>query len=160
MIFITIGTQEPFDRLIRCMDQVVAELDAVEAVAQVSHSAYAIKNMKAVSFLAPQEFNKQFAEADLIVSHAGMGTIISAMKLEKPIIIFPRLAALGEHRNDHQLATARVLDKLKYLHVAYDEATLKRMVQDFIRGNLKSLHRIGDTASPELIGSIKQYIQV
>ncbi|MGV3704178.1 MAG: glycosyltransferase [Arcticibacter sp.] len=160
MIFVTIGTQEPFDRLVRCMDKVVAELDAVEAVAQVSHTEYPIRNMKAFSFLAPQEFSKQFSEADLIVSHAGMGTIISAMKLEKPIIIFPRLAELGEHRNDHQLATARVLDKLKYLHVAYDEETLRRMVHDFIGGKLKSLHRIGDCASPELIGSIRQYIEV
>lgn len=160
MIFVTIGTQEPFDRLVKCMDGLVAELDGVEAVAQVSHTEYPIKNMKAVSFLAPQEFNEQFSRADLIVSHAGMGTIISAMKLGKPIIIFPRLARLGEHRNDHQLATARVLEKLKYLHVAHDEAALKRMVRAFMQGDLGSLHRIGDTASPELISSIRQYIDI
>lgn len=160
MIFVTIGTQEPFDRLIRSMDRLLAELEGVKAVAQVSHTEYDIQHMESFSFLAPQDFNEQFSKAELIVSHAGMGTIISAMKLEKPIIIFPRLASLGEHRNDHQLATARVLEKLDYLHVAYDEATLKEMVQAFIRGELKSRHRIGDTASPELIGSIRQYITI
>jgi UDP-N-acetylglucosamine transferase subunit ALG13 len=142
------------------MDRMVPELRGVEVVAQVSHTEYAIKNMKSFSFLAPQDFNEQFSKAELIVSHAGMGTVISAMKLEKPIIIFPRLASLGEHRNDHQLATARVLEKLKYIHVAYDEATLKEMVHAFINGKLKSLHRIGDTASPELIGSIRQYMEI
>lgn len=160
MIFITIGTQEPFDRLIRCMDRLLGELEGVEAVAQVSHTEYPISNMKSFSFLAPQDFHEQFSKAELIVSHAGMGTIISAMKLEKPIIIFPRLASLGEHRNEHQLATARVLEKLEYLHVAYDEDALRRLVHAFVKGELGSLHRIGDTASPELISSIKQYINV
>lgn len=160
MIFVTIGTQEPFDRLIGCMDRLADELYGTEVVAQVSHTEYPIRNMKAFNFLAPQEFNEQFSKAELIVSHAGMGTVISAMKLEKPIIIFPRLASLGEHRNDHQLATARVLEKLEYLHVAYDEATLKEMIYAFKRGELGSLHRIGDTASPELISSIRQYIDV
>lgn len=160
MIFVTIGTQEPFDRLVRCMDLLVPELRGVEVVAQVSHTEYSIQNMKSFSFLEPQKFNEQFSKADLIVSHAGMGTVISAMKLEKPIIIFPRLASLGEHRNEHQLATARVLEKLKYIHVAYDEAMLKKMIQTFINGDLKSLHRIGDSASPELIGSIRQFIEI
>ena len=45
--------------------------------------------------------------ADAVVAHAGIGTILGALELGKPTVVMPRRAALGEHRNDHQLATAR-----------------------------------------------------
>ena len=61
----------------------------------------------------------------MIVAHAGMGTIISAMQHQKPIIIFPRIAALGEHRNEHQMATAKKMKELGYVHVAFNEKELK-----------------------------------
>ena len=55
----------------------------------------------------------------MIYAHAGMGTILSALKQDKPIIIVPRLASLKEHRNDHQIATAMRMDELGYVYVAY-----------------------------------------
>lgn len=110
MIFVTIGTQAPFDRFIKMVDEIAANLNE-EVIAQTFKSQYKAKKIKTVDFLAPDEFNKLFKEARMIVAHAGMGTIISAMQHQKPIIIFPRIAALGEHRNEHQMATAK---KMKF----------------------------------------------
>ncbi len=54
-----------------------------------------------------------------------MGSILTALELEKPIIIFPRRAALGEHRNEHQLATAKKFSgRTEGVYVAFDEAEL------------------------------------
>lgn len=87
MIFCTIGTQAPFDRFVKIVDEIAGQMDE-EIIAQVYESEYVAKNIRTVDFLPPDEFNKLFGQARLIVAHAGMGTIISAMRQHKPIIIF------------------------------------------------------------------------
>ena len=120
MIFVTIGTQLPFDRLIKIIDGLAPQLNE-EVVAQVYQCGFTPQNIKTVDFLAPDEFNALFDKARLIVSHAGMGTILSALQKDKPIIVFPRIAALGEHRNEHQLATAHKFKKMGAVNVAMNE---------------------------------------
>src|SRR5687768_1666107 len=116
MIFVTVGTQGAFDRLISTMDQVAELLPHITFVAQVSTGgSYKAKHMKALEFISPTEFDKYFSAAELVVSHAGMGTIISAFEREKPILVLPKLVKYGEHRNDHQLATAKRLESLNYV---------------------------------------------
>lgn len=157
MIFLTIGTQEPFDRLLKAVDEIAPSLHT-KIIAQVAKSAYVPKNMETFAFTSPMEFKTYFNEAELIISHAGMGTIISALEGEKPILIMPRLARYREHRNDHQMATARVFEKLGYVHVAYDEAELKAKLISVYQNSLQPLHKIGSHASPELMGSIKSFL--
>lgn len=147
MIFCTIGTQAPFDRFVRIVDEVAAQLNE-EVVAQVYKSKYTAQHIRMVDFLPPDEFNDLFDKARLIVAHAGMGTIISAMRKHKPIIIFPRIAALGEHRNDHQLATAQKMEELGYVYVAKDADELRALLT---QPDVKPLHDLGDYASASLI---------
>jgi UDP-N-acetylglucosamine transferase subunit ALG13 len=63
-------------------------------------------------------------EAELVVAHAGMGSIITALRYQRPLLIMPRRAALGEHRNDHQVATAKWLIDRPGIEVAWDESEL------------------------------------
>ena len=155
MIFVTIGTQAPFDRFIRIIDEIAPNLNE-EIIAQTYKGEYKTRNMKSINFLSPDEFNKLFNQARLIIAHAGMGTIISAMKQNKPIIVFPRIAALGEHRNEHQMATAKKMKELGYVYVANDETELKNLI---MMSNLKPLHKLSDTASKDLINSIATFIK-
>lgn len=154
MIFVTIGTQAPFDRFIKIIDEMAPLLNE-EIIAQVYKLGYKPKYIKTIDFLAPDEFNELFKKARLIVSHAGMGTIISALQLQKPIIIFPRIAALGEHRNEHQLATAQKFRELGSVYVAMNEEELKNLL---LRKDLKLLQEIGERASENLIKSIEDFI--
>ena len=148
MIFVTIGTQLPFDRLIKIIDELAPQLHE-EVVAQVYQCGFIPKNIKTVDFLAPDEFNTLF------ISHAGMGTILSALQKDKPIIVFPRIAALGEHRNEHQLATARKFKEMETVNVAMNEDELTSML---LNGNQATLQHIGNSASPSLIQSIMDCI--
>jgi UDP-N-acetylglucosamine transferase subunit ALG13 len=157
MIFVTTGTQEPFDRLLKVVDEIAPQLNT-KFIAQAAHATYAAKHLETFAFATPSEFNTYFSQAELIISHAGMGTIISALQSEKPILIMPRQARFGEHRNDHQLATARVFQKLNYVHVAFDETELKRMLPDIYMHGLTPLHKIGRHASPELISAVKRFL--
>lgn len=128
MIFATVGTQIPFDRLIRILDRIAAETDE-EIVAQTSREAQFVpEHLDTVAFLTPSEFDAMFRRARLVVAHAGMGTIISAMEQGKPLIVFPRKASLGEHRNDHQQATAAQMKASGTVAVAFDEDELRRLI--------------------------------
>ena len=153
MIFCTIGTQVPFDRFIKAIDEIAVDLQE-DVLAQVCKGGYTPKNIRTVNFVAPDEFNKIVSSARIVVAHAGIGSIVSAMRLNKPIIIFPRIAKLGEHRNEHQLATAKKMKELGYAYVASDCSELRELLLQ----DLKPLHNMGDFASQSLINEIRDIV--
>ena len=118
MIFATVGTQLPFDRLIRTLDQWAKDRGQADAFAQIGPDGAAPATIEFTRTMEPAEFQAKLEQADLIVAHAGMGTILSALELGKRVIVMPRLAELGEHRNDHQLATAKKLGDAGLVQVA------------------------------------------
>ena len=155
MIFATIGTQAPFDRFVKILDELCKNIDE-EIVCQTIQTNYQAQNIKTVDFLPPDEFDQYFKRARLIIAHAGMGTIISALRQKKPIIIVPRLASLKEHRNDHQMATAMRMHELGYVYVAYDKTQLEELIN---QKDLKPLKDIGEFESTSLINSLINSIE-
>lgn len=105
MIFLSVGTQLPFDRMVRLVDQWAARNPSLEIYGQILNGDFSPRHFQYSSHLASEVFVRHFREADLIVSHAGMGNIITSLELQKPIIVVPRRSEFREHRNDHQLAT-------------------------------------------------------
>lgn len=154
MIFVVTGTQLPFDRLIRMLDEIAPQLDE-EIVAQVNGSGYLPRHINTIDMLPPDEFDRLFSSARLIVAHAGIGTIITAMQQQKPVIIFPRIAALGEHRNEHQLATAEKMKEAGWVYVANTKEELSELLQT---PDLHPLCTIGGSASESLVESITDFI--
>lgn len=118
MIFVTIGTQLPFPRLIAAMDALAPGLGE-PVIAQVGPDPGRYPNLEVHARLAPDRFDALAAGARVIVAHAGIGSVLSAKRFGKPLVMLPRQAALGEHRNDHQMATARRLADRTGLHVAW-----------------------------------------
>lgn len=92
--------------------------------AQIGRTVYRPPHIRWTAFLTPSQSAECLDEADVIVSHAGTGTIIGALERRKPIIVVPRQTALGEHRNDHQVATARRFGARGLVVVAEDEQSL------------------------------------
>jgi UDP-N-acetylglucosamine transferase subunit ALG13 len=159
MIFVTTGTQAPFNRLIKAMDVIAGTLDGERVVAQASGVDFDVHHMEVVDFLAPDDFNSLFSEARLIISHAGMGSIISALTYAKPILVVPRRVSLGEHRNDHQMSTAKKMEKMGYVPVVYETKKLKERI-DLILHQIDntSAHQLNGLASESLIHSLKEFI--
>ncbi len=155
MVFVVTGTQLPFDRLIKMLDEIAPELDE-EIVAQVNGSNYLPRHVNTIDILPPDEFDRLFKRARLIVAHAGIGTIISALQYQKPIIIFPRIAALGEHRNEHQLATAAKMKEAGWVYVATEKEELKSLL---LTPDLRPLCSISSGASASLVKSITDFIE-
>lgn len=130
MIFVTVGTQLPFPRLLDAMAEVARDLDEM-IVAQTNQPMMAEtwQHMHPREQMGPAEFDAVFRKARVVVAHAGIGSVLSARKHCKPLIIFPRLHSLGEHRNDHQTVTAAQLADMPGIYVAKDENELRRLLK-------------------------------
>ena len=104
MIFVTLGSQKfQFDRLLAELDRLIQQGVITQPVfAQTGYSTYAPKHFTAQAFLDRDGFAAKMQEADLVITHAGTGAIIGAVKAGKKVIAVPRLPQYGEHVDDHQ----------------------------------------------------------
>ena len=157
MIFVTVGTQLPFDRLILAVDQWAQRTQGREIFAQIGPTEYQPKSIQWKRDLQPAEFADRIRNADLIVAHAGMGTIIHALRSRTPILVMPRHADKGEHRNDHQIATVRELSERGLIHAAADENELATMLER--AGTLEPLPELPEFASDPLICHVRDFIR-
>ncbi len=155
-IFATVGTDLPFDRLIKTLDDWAPSHPDYEIYAQIGDTSYKPLNIPFCHFIEPPEFKKRFQGSDLIVSHAGMGTILSSLNFQKPLLVMPRIAAKGEHRNEHQLATAKHLQELNKINVAQDEDELIKILES--DASLPTKEPISSFASNSLTSKLNEFI--
>jgi len=107
MILVTVGAQMPFPRLVDAVDAWAGENPGVEVLAQISDQTPPPGNIDHVSLIGPDELRQRISDAQVVVAHAGMGTIITCLELATPLILLAREGSRRETRNDHQLGTAR-----------------------------------------------------
>jgi UDP-N-acetylglucosamine transferase subunit ALG13 len=133
MIFLTVGSEIPFDRLVRAVDELAARAALREEVfAQVGRGGYVPRNFPSVELVERGEYDKCLRQCRAVISHAGMGTIMKCMEMEKPLLAVPRRKQFGEIVSDHQLGTARTFESQGDLLVAYDtNAIVSRLPQLF-----------------------------
>lgn len=128
VILVTVGMQLSFDRLIEAMDKLAPSLD-LKIIAQTGRGTYIPRNMETQACIGPRDFERLMEQAQLVVSHAGIGTLLTASRLSKPVVMLPRRAQLGEHRNDHQIATCKQLEKRPGIFVAFEETELPSAIK-------------------------------
>ena len=125
MILLTIGTMLPFDRLVRVVDGWAGVHREEEVIAQIGDKGiYEPRHMQWMRFVPPDEFAAMVDRSRLLIAHAGTGSFLLAAERARPIVLFPRLASLGEHTSDHQLQTARWLQHKRGVHIAMTEEEL------------------------------------
>lgn len=157
MILLTIGTQLAFDRLTIAVDELLsAKQHDLEIVGQIGPSDYQPRSFRSERFFDPEILDSLASSADLIISHAGMGSIITALTKGKPIIVVPRRADLGEHRNDHQLATARKFVGHGYVRPVFDVSELPAHVAELLQQS--QAHPISPFAPQEMTDKLRQLI--
>jgi UDP-N-acetylglucosamine transferase subunit ALG13 len=157
MIFVTVGSQEPFDRLIAAVDQWARLRARSDVFAQIATSTVQPRHIRFTHFVEPAEFNRIMEQTRVIVAHAGMGSIISALELGKPIVVMPRRAEFRETRNDHQVATAERFGAQGRIIVAMDENELPAKLDHAL--TLGETDRIQAQASPHLIATIRNFLE-
>jgi len=157
MIFVTVGTQMHFDRLVEAVDDWAGTVNTEDVFAQTGPSSYPAKHIRTKPFITPREFRERAQQARVIIGHAGMGSILTALEFGKRIVVMPRRSELGEHRNDHQIATAKYFVGQDRILVASDRQELfERLTQ--LDGS-DAVEPISPMASPILIATIRQFIE-
>ena len=133
MIFVTLGTQDkPFKRILDLLEN--SDIDD-EIIVQSGYTDYDSKRMKILKYVPKDEFDDYLKKADYIICHAGVGTILSALDLNKKVLAVPRLAKYGEHVNDHQLQIADAYRQKGYILVLSENDDLKEKLtelKDFV----------------------------
>lgn len=130
MIFVTVGTHDQgFERLVRKIDDLVEEKKIRDnVIIQTGYTEYKPKACKWFKFVSPQEFEKICKKSSLIITHAGVGSIMTCLKFSKSIIVVPRLKKFNEHRDDHQLQITKELEKQGRILAVYDIAEIKNVI--------------------------------
>lgn len=156
MIFVTVGYQMAFDRLIEAVDLWAGAHPDTALFAQIGPSEFEPANMPYTEFMEPSEFKERVEGCSVLVAHAGMGSILTALQYGKPILVMPRHAARNETRNDHQIATSKQLATRPGIEVAMDESEIAKKLDHL--ANLERPPKISTTASPELIERLKRFV--
>lgn len=126
-----LGTQNnSFYRLLEEIDRLI-EIGKIndEVIVQAGYTKYKSQNMKIVDFVSNDEIEKLEQQADCIITHGGVGSIIGSIEIGKKVIAVPRLKQYGEHVNDHQLDIIESFDKLGYIIGITDVSQLEEALQ-------------------------------
>lgn len=117
MILVTLGTQDKqFIRLLKVIDNAIRRSEIKdEVIAQIGHTVYKTSRFKTYKFMSEKRLNELIEEADLIVSHGGIGNLTTALSAKKKIFVMPRLKMYNEHVNDHQEQVVEEFKKLGYV---------------------------------------------
>lgn len=109
MIFVTVGTHEqPFNRLIKEVDRLVETgIIKDEVFIQTGFSTYEPKFCKWSSLVSFDKMNELMQTSDIIITHGGPATFMSAIANGKKPIVVPRQEKYNEHVNDHQVDFAQ-----------------------------------------------------
>ena len=125
MIFVVLGTQKfQLNRLLMQLDEEIEKgLIRDEVYAQIGNSDYEPKHFGYEKFMDKADFEAKIKNADLIIAHSGVGTIMTAINSGRPVIVYPQLAKYREHVDNHQLDIANAFAKNRYV-LCYKENEL------------------------------------
>ena len=157
MIFVTLGTQKfQFNRLLRMMDDLIENKKIHERVfAQNGNSDYLPQYYEYCNFLSNNDYEEYIKNCDILVSHSGVGTIMTGLKYRRKIIVVPRLSKYGEHIDDHQTQIAQSFSKLNYVLMYSDEDN--NMEQLIVDATTKHFSNYSSCRN-QVIDTIRQYI--
>ena len=132
MILVLLGTQNnSFHRLLEEIEKNI-DLDNItdKVVVQAGFTKYNSDKMEIFDMIPQEEMDSLIKEADLIITHGGVGSIMSAVKAGKNVIAVPRLKKYGEHVNDHQLEIINTFKKQGIIVGINDVTELEQALSD------------------------------
>lgn len=117
MILVTLGTQDKsFKRLLEKLDEEIENGHiSDEIIVQAGHTKYESSNMKIFDFIDREEFNNLMKQCDILLTHGGVGSILTGLNNNKKVIATPRLSKYQEHINDHQLEIIKNFGEKGYI---------------------------------------------
>lgn len=151
--FVSVGNAiQPFGRLITAVAERKQQLPT-PLVIQHGHTPLPLSTeYTAVSFMNMDDFSNQMISADLLILHAGAGSLIHAVRAGKVPVVMPRRAVYGEHIDDHQLDLSRALEREQRIVVVSEPEGLIDAITQAI--SLQRQHRVRSKQMPEMVKQV------
>lgn len=131
MIFVTVGNHpQGFVRLLKRIDELARDKIIGKVFLQIGYSDFEPEACRYTRFLRFNDFQNLIEKSNIIITHAGAGSILNALSHNKPIIAVPRLKKFDEHSNDHQLQLARALEKEGRIIAVYNIKDLENALEN------------------------------
>ncbi|SRR5574344_1298471 len=156
MILILLGTQDkPFERILKAVSKSIKSGNIKDKViAQVGCTKYDLDDITCFDFKPKEEVQELIKEADMVITHGGVGTIIECISNDKKVIVVPRLKKYKEHTNDHQLQITKEFADKKYIIPLYDVKNLNKALDE-----VKTFMPLKYESNQEnFVNSIRNYI--
>lgn len=158
--FVSVGNAtQPFNRLLDAVRDLCSRLP------QPVHIQYGsaqdincanCANCHAVPFVDMEQFEKRVTDAELLILHAGAGSVIHAVRAGKIPVVMPRLSRLGEHIDDHQVEFARELSLAGKVVLCDDASQLEQAIRTALE---RQLQKRDTHEEPRLLGLIRNLLQ-
>ena len=131
MILVTLGTQDKsFKRL---LDAIQKEIDKGnikdKVIVQAGFTTYQSKDMEIFDLIDRDKFSELIKDCDLLITHGGVGSILTGLKNNKKVIAAPRLSKYLEHTNDHQLQIIEKFDNAGLILPLYNFDELSKVLE-------------------------------
>ncbi len=156
MIFVTLGTQDK--SFVRLLDVIQKEIDngniKEKVIVQAGYTKYESKDMEIYDLLDRDKFSDIMGKCDLLITHGGVGSILTGLKNNKKVIVVPRLFKYKEHMNDHQLQITDKFAKKGYIIPLYESDDLGKILKSI--KNFKPNKYESNTNN--MIGIIEKFI--
>jgi glycosyltransferase involved in cell wall biosynthesis/UDP-N-acetylglucosamine transferase subunit ALG13 len=133
-IFVTAGLEKyQFNRLFLCVDSLIERglVDPQSLICQKGKSSYVPKRYSAFDYISFEDMITNIVKADIVISHAGIGTLILCLDLGKIPIIFPRQSQHKEHLDNHQTEFCKDIGTFRKALIAYDETHLAEAISKY-----------------------------
>ena len=157
MIFVTLGTQDKdFSRLLKAIDREIEKGNIKEkVVVQAGYTKYNSPNMEIFDLIPTNEFEELIEKSSLIITHGGVGNILSAIKKNKPIIAAARLKKFKEHTNDHQKQIIKEFSDSGYILELRDFNKLGKLIEKAKQFKIKKFK----SNTKNMVDLIDKYIE-
>ena len=131
MIFVTLGTQDKsFSRLLKAIDKEIEKGNIKDkVVVQAGFTKYKSKNMEIFDLIPADKFDQYIEKSDLVITHGGAGSILTALKKNKKVIAAARLSKYKEHTNDHQIQIVKEFSDEGYILELNDFNKLGKLIE-------------------------------
>jgi beta-1,4-N-acetylglucosaminyltransferase len=157
--FVSVGNAtQPFTRMLDAVCEKADQLPQPIFVQFGATSSFDFLGCTGVAYLKMEEFEQLVREAELLILHAGAGSVIHAVRAGKTPVIVPRRASLGEHVDDHQLEFARELETTGKVFVAHDAAMLAQAAVSALYLQ-RMLGKTSTVAEPPLVSMVRHRLR-
>lgn len=121
--FVTLGLErKPFSRLLAFVNQAVeGKLLSPDTLVQCGHTVFPSPTFRAVDFLPFGRMLEAIENAELVITHAGVGSILLCLNAGKMPLVVAREGRRGEHVDNHQVEFAEVMAATGKVKAAYNE---------------------------------------